>query len=77
MVAEVIKSNPFGLDSIPTYLLYLSTEINQLYLIHASTKFLLLTWWQLRNKLTPRPLLRNRAKYFQNHSDTECAMPTG
>ena len=31
MVAEVIKSNPFGLDSIPVYLLDLNTEINQLY----------------------------------------------
>ena len=49
MVAEVIKSNPFGLDSIPIYLLYLYTEINQLYSIHAFTKFILLTWWQLRN----------------------------
>ena len=35
MVAEVIKSNPFGLDSIPAYLLYLNTEINQLYSNHA------------------------------------------
>ena len=35
MIAEVIKSNPFGLDSIPTYLLYLNTEINQLYSNHA------------------------------------------
>ena len=43
MVAEVIKSNPFGLDSIPIYLLYLNTEIHQLYSIHAFTKFLLLT----------------------------------
>ena len=35
MVAEVIKSNPFGLDSIPAYLLYLFHRNKQYYYYHA------------------------------------------
>ena len=71
------QSSPtFWLDSILCYLLYLTTEINQLYYNHAFTKFSI-TYVVAAGKLIHAKLAEEiRKQIFQNHSDTECAMPT-